>query len=315
MVMVKPGILLVFISTMFASAADSDGAFGGGGVSITGVGFSDTAILIVSLLGFVFLATTVYSLILLRVQSKEEFEKAEEEKLDYGEQLERADVATLTRAQRRQRAQLIMKRNRRAAPVGGHHEDPGADDDDIGDDHVQGQHLSRKERQKAAKAAEREERKLFEEQRREMQKDAQEAAKREKKERERLEAERLEEERKLRLLAKEAQEQAEYEEWNTFLTSPNEEETMTVAEFVIYAQEEKVVSIDRLADRFQRPSEQVCTRIQELVSSCRLTGVIDGGRFIYITPDEMDAVAQSILEKKQITLTDLANSTSSLIKI
>jgi len=290
------------------AAVDSDGPFGSG--ADIGVGFSDAAILVVSLLGFAFLATTLYSLILMRVQSKEEFDKAEEEKLDYDEQLERADVATLTRAQRRQRAQLIMKRQRRID--GGTHEEQEDAEQEFDDEHA---HLSRKERQKAAKAAEREERKLFEEQRREQQMEAQEAAKREKKVRERLEAERMEEERQMRLQAKEAQEQAKYEEWNTFLKSRNGNDVMTVREFVDFVQQEKVVSVDSLADRFQRPSEQVLVRIEELVSDCRLTGVVDDDRFIYITPEEMAAVANFILEKKQASSQEVALSTGSLIKL
>lgn len=294
------------------AVSDSDGPFGGGGE--VGVGFSDAAILVVSLLGFLFLATTVYSLILLRVQSKEEFEKAEEFKLDYDEQLERADVATLTRAQRRQRAQLIMKRNRRIAPLHGAEDAAEELEEHVLDD--RGPQLSRKERQKAAKAAERQERKLYEEERREQHKEEMEAVKREKKERERLEAERLEEERQQRLIAKEAQERAELEEFNTFLASHQDGgERMTVAEFDAYAKEEKVIYIDDLADRFHTPSEQVGKRIEELVASSRLTGVIDRGRFVYITHEEMKAIANSILEKKRVTLSEVSKLVDTLVKV
>lgn len=287
----------------------SDGPFGD--APDMSVGFSDAAILVVSLLGFLFLATTIYSLILMRVQSKEEFEKAQDEQLDYDEQLEKADVSTLNRAQRRQRAQLIMKRQRRIAS---NSTTPHEEEDEEHEEEHHAQ-LSRKERQKAAKAAEREERRLFEGQRRELQRDAQEAAKREKKKRERLEAERLERKRQERLEAKEAQEEAEYREWNTFLALENGEEIMTVQEFVEHAREKKVVSIDSLAEQFQRPSDQVCKRIQELVDSSRLTGVVDKDRFIYITPEEMAAVAKSILDRKEVSLCDLAKSTGSLIKL
>jgi hypothetical protein len=86
-----------------------------------------------------------------------------------------------------------------------------------------------------AKTAEREERKLFEEQRRKLQLDAQEAAQKEKRERERLEAERI----------------------NTFLVSRDEETSLSVRDFCAYVEQHKLVSIDDLADRFQRPSGQV----------------------------------------------------------
>jgi hypothetical protein len=174
-------------------------------------------------------------------------------------------------------------------------------------------HLSRKERQKAAKVAEREERKLFEQERRQQQYEAQEAAKLEKKKRERLEAQRLEKERQMRLEAKNSQREAEYRKWNTFLAS--EERTMTVHEFVEYAKQQKIVSIDNLAEDYQRPSHQVQKRIQKLVDSCRLTGIIDGDKFIYMTNEELTLLANYILEREEVSLQELAKSTGSLIKL
>lgn len=286
---------------------DSEGPFGDG--ANISVGFSDAAILIVSLLGFCLLASTIYSLILLKVQSREEFDKAEEQKLNYDDQLDRADVATLNRAQRRARAKNIMKRQRRIAPVDNEEQDEAAQPEE--DEHLPP--LSRKEREKAAKAAEREERKLFEEQRRQLQLDAQEAAKKEKRERERLEAERIEEEKKLRLQANEAREKTKLEKYNTFLVSRDEETSMSVRDFCVYVEQHKVVSIDDLADRFKRPSGQVLERIQELVDTCRLTGVFDGERFIHISSDEMTRVATFITKQKQVTIQDVAKATHTLV--
>lgn len=196
-------------------------------------------------------------------------------------------------------------------------ENDAADEVDDGDDvHAQSQaHLSRKERQKAAKAAEREERKLFEEQRREQQRNLQEVARREKKERERLEVERIEKERKLRFKEREAREQAARDEWSTFMISRDGEEVMTVAEFVDLGKEHKAVSIDGLSDRFQRPSEQIVRRINELVNSCRVTGIVDRGRFIYITPDEMAAIATAVLDEKELSLKDTAKLARGIIKL
>lgn len=174
----------------------SEGPFGAG--AEIGVGFSDAAILVVSLLGFCFLASTIYSLILLKVQSRKEFDQAEERELDYDELLDRADVATLSRAQRRARAKNIMKRQRRvvAQPLDtGGNEQEDAHEQHLEEDDEPPAHTSltatRKERQKVAKMAELKERKLFDERRRQLQLDAQETATKEKKERERLEAERV----------------------------------------------------------------------------------------------------------------------------
>ena len=288
---------------------DSEGPFGDG--ANLSVGFSDVAILIVSLLGFCLLASTIYSLILLKVQSRQEFDKAEEQKLNYDDQLVRADVATLNRAQRRARAQYIMKRQRRIAiaPIDNEEQDAAAQPEQ--EEHLP--HLSRKEREKAAKAAGREERKLFEEQRRQLQLDAQEAAKKEKRERERLEAKRIKEEKELRLQVKEACEKTKLEHYNTFLVSRDDKRRMSVRDFCVYLEQHKVVSIDDLADRFQRPSRQVLERIKELVNTCRLTGVFDGDRFIHISSDEMTRVATFMTKQQQVTIQHVTKSTHTLV--
>ena len=83
----------------------SDGPFGI--VPDIGVGFSDTALLVVSVLGFVMLTVTVYSIIMLRLQSRDEFEQNEQNEMDYDTKLEHADIASLNRAQRRARAKAI----------------------------------------------------------------------------------------------------------------------------------------------------------------------------------------------------------------
>jgi hypothetical protein len=294
---------------------DSNGPFGDG--AEIGVGFSDAAILVVSVLGFCFLASTIYSLILLKVQSREEFDKAEEEKLDYDELLDRADVATLNRAQRRARAKNIMKRQRRMAPVdGGNEQQEDAHEPHSEEDEPLVHNLTtRKERQRAAKVAELRERRLFDERRRQLQMDAQETAKKEKKERERIEAERAEQEKKVRLKDEQDYEAAQRRKYNTFLVSSNGETSMSVRDFSVRVEQSKVVSIDDLADQFQRPSAQVAERIQELVDACRLTGVIDGDRFIHISSDELTRMASFVMKQKQVTIQEVAKSTHTLVSL
>jgi hypothetical protein len=296
---------------------DSEGPFGDG--AEIGVGFSDVAILVVSLLGFCFLASTIYSLILLKVQSREEFDKTEQEALNYNDQLDLADVATLTRAQRRARAKHIMKRQRRlmAPPLPLDDNDNEEQDEQEPPLHPE-EHfshtMSRKERQKSAKVAELKERRLFQDQRQQLQHDAQETAKKEKKERERIEAERMEQEKELRRNNTLLYEKTQQTKYNTFLVSrddDNEETTLTmsVREFCAHVQQNKVVSVDDLADRFHIPSAQVVERIQELVDTCRLDGVVDGDWFIHISSDEMTRVATLIMKQKQVTIQEVAKST------
>lgn len=157
--------------------------------NISGVAFSNKILLILSTIGFASLGITIYFLILRHVNNdnNEDGEgngqnnNALLQRNNYGENLDQSDVATLNRAQRRARAKFRMKKARRAAvaPAGGHAAGGGPDGEDAGDlivddahdlvlddngegDHADNlHHLSRKERQKAAKQMEKEERKLY----------------------------------------------------------------------------------------------------------------------------------------------------------
>lgn len=88
---------------------------------------------------------------------------------------------------------------------------------------------------------------------------------------------------------------------------------MSVQDFSAHVEQSTVVSIDDLADQFQRPSVQVVERIQELVDTCRLTGVIDGDRFIHISLDEMTRMASFIMKQKHVSIQEVANSTQTLV--
>jgi hypothetical protein len=304
--------------------AVADGPFG---ASDTGVGFSDVALIGVSVAGFCILASIVYSIILLRLQTRSEFEKQKAELDNYDDLLEQRDVATLNRAQRRARAKNIMKRQRRIAtePVL-----PEADadalvavvqqdqnnieDDDAGTTggNLQQQHLSRKERQKAAREAEKAERQLFQEERRLQQKESLQLAQEKKRERQEMQNKKTEFERKQRLLDREHQERAAYEQWRTFLVS--ESERMTVVEFIQHVQEHKTANLMTLSERFRVPIDKVQARVKELVSTCRITGIVtEDFNFIYITQEEMDKVASFILDSQEGTLKNLASEMTNLI--
>jgi ABC-type sulfate/molybdate transport systems ATPase subunit len=130
-----------------------------------------------------------------------------------------------------------------------------------------------------------------------------------------MEAERMEQEKKLRLKDEQDYETTQRRKYNTFLVSSNGEKEMSVRDFCFHVEQNKVVSIDDQADRFQRPSAQVVERIQELVDTCRLTGVVDGDRFIYISSDEMTRMASFIMKQKQATIREVAKSTHTLISL
>lgn len=62
--------------------------------------------------------------------------------------------------------------------------------------------------------------------------------------------------------------------------------------------------------------QAVIDRIHSLQSNGQLTGVIDDrGKFIYITREELKSVAKYIRQRGRVTLSELAESSNSLIQI
>jgi DDRGK domain len=257
------------------------------------------------------------------LQTREDFQKlhdeASGEALNYEERLVRADVATLSRAERRARARTIMKQKRRVTPAAqqprqvvveqdegddegqvgqampllqqdaqqhevGHQDDDGHDDGDHSlNHHHQQQHASRKERQRLAKLAEKEERRACVQERRQQQEQAQQVARHEKRERERLQAMRSEEERTMQKQQQQAQEQQRRVAWNTFLSSPKRAAmTLSVEEWInsIELKQQRTVNIDELAESFDLSTQHVKERIHELIRQRRVAGV-----FIISTTD------------------------------
>jgi hypothetical protein len=290
----------------------SDGPFEN--VPDIGVGFSDMVLLIVGGIGFIVLAVTAYSIVITRLKSSKEIEE-EEEELNYEDRLVNADVSTLNRAQRRARANYLMKQKRKvtAAGPGAENEDGEPQPEEEEDDQDSLRHLSREERKKAAKVAEKEERRLNEEERSRQQREAQEGAQQEKRERLKQEATRAEEERRLRLEQKEAQELEAYNQWKTFLQS--EDLSLSVLEWIKELQKNRTVHVDDIAERFGVPSSEVTVRIQELLDSDRVTGVLESdGRFVYFSQEELLSISSVIQGKDKISLQQIADTVSSIVE-
>nr|XP_033808975.1 DDRGK domain-containing protein 1 isoform X1 [Geotrypetes seraphini] len=171
--------------------------------------------------------------------------------------------------------------------------------------------------QREAEEAEREERKKLEQKR--------EEERRKEDERLRLEEERQEEEARK---AKEEEEQRQHEEYlklkETFeVEEEGLEEAMTeeesrsfLTEFIDYIKTSKVVLLEDLGSHFGLRAQDAIHRIQDLLSDGSLTGVIDDrGKFIYITHEEMTAVAQFIKQRGRVSIAELAQASNSLINL
>jgi hypothetical protein len=316
------------------------------------IGASDAVLLAVSFAGFCMLAWSMYSIVLAKLKTAEELrQEAEEREISYEERLAKADVSTLNRAQRRARAKHIMKQQRRLAGADGEMiDDPLHQEQQLvapqqqqqqqhqqqqHDEHVPAFHgdshhantqhlLSRKERQKAAKQVELQERKLLEEDRRNEQKKAQEAAKARRKTKELHKTLQMERERKERREQQEADELANYRAWKIFLENEksirnnhdengdgqNQSNTITVQEWIGELKENRIVYLSDLADRFEVDESAVHDRIQELLDTSRLCGILekdDGddessnyARFLYISANEMSELASFVKSQDQI---------------
>nr|XP_056711585.1 DDRGK domain-containing protein 1 [Euleptes europaea] len=171
--------------------------------------------------------------------------------------------------------------------------------------------------QREVEEAEREERRKLEQKR--------EEDRRKEEERLRQEEEQKEEEKKK---AKEEEEQREHEEYlklkESFVVEEegvdeamSEEESRSfLSELLNYIKSMKVVLLEDLASHMGLRTQEAISRVQDLMADGTLTGVIDDrGKFIYITPEEMTAVAEFIRRRGRVSITELAQQSNSLINL
>uniref|UniRef100_A0AAZ3Q352 DDRGK domain-containing protein 1 n=1 Tax=Oncorhynchus tshawytscha TaxID=74940 RepID=A0AAZ3Q352_ONCTS len=161
-----------------------------------------------------------------------------------------------------------------------------------------------KRAQREAELAEREERKKMQELR------EQERSKEDEKERQQEQKEEEEERR-----AKEEQEKEEEEEYLRLKQSFVVEE-QGEADDVTEEEDSKVVLLEDLASHFGMRTQDAIARLQDLLADGELTGVIDDrGKFISITPEELNAVAQFIKQRGRVSISELAQASNSLINL
>lgn len=293
-----------------------------------GVGFSDTFLLAASLTGLCVLAATAYSIIMVRLKTAKQVEADElADGYNYDQSLKQADVSKLSRAQRRARARAIMKEQRRVPeqavqPIVVLENTPALveDTDENGEDHFGDAFeddstveagssapppKTRKERQLAAKATEKQERHVLQEERQERQKKLQLAEQKTKREKLREETRRLESTRQLEKANKLAQARAQTDARNTFMSSADR--FQSVEDLISEMQEKRSVKTQDMAASFGVTQDVVIDRIQELVKEKRVSGVVESdGRFIYLSDEEMKAMADAILMAGEISAEEVA---------
>lgn len=228
------------------------------------------------------------------------------------------------------RAAVARNPRARLRAAAAHHEDEHEEDGDrtpASDIDPEGK-LGAKKRAKLEAKAERKAQREAEERMREDKKKRQEKLEVEKKlaeEKEKLEeVKREEEERK----AKEEKEKKEYEEYLKMKEAFTVEEEgfdenaegvsseNLLQEFIDYIMCKKVVVLEDIAAHFKLKTQSVIDRIQELQKNGSLTGVVDDrGKFIYISQEELEAVAKFVKQRGRVSLTELVENSNLLINL
>jgi len=95
-----------------------------------------------------------------------------------------------------------------------------------------------------------------------------------------------------------------------------EDEQNLLKMFLDYIKENKVCYVDALASEFGLRNPDAVKRINSLMESGDLTGVLDDrGKFIYITMDELSSVAKWINLKGRVSLEEIQRESNKLIKL
>ncbi|XP_029449719.1 DDRGK domain-containing protein 1 [Rhinatrema bivittatum] len=279
------------------------------------------------------LAAGVLALVLLLVSRL----RGREQPADREDQRDVASVAARARPQTEERGEGMPRRRRNMNRMMAQRRAQQVEEEEEMEEMVERDEAT--EVQTSGKIGAKKQKKLEEKQARKAQREAEEAEREERKkldlkraeerhreeERLRLEEERQEEEKRK---AKEEEEQRQHEEYlklkESFVVEDEGiEEAMTEEEvccfltkFIDYIKTSKVVILEDLGSHFGLRAQDAISRIQDLLSNGTLTGVIDDrGKFIYITPEEMTAVAQFIRQRGRVSITELAQASNSLIKL
>lgn len=251
-------------------------------------------------------------------RSQDEPQQQEERQVPRGETVVRA---TGTRRMRRRPAAGASSSRNVEATV----EDSGAESDD---EVVGGAYHEDKASKKEKKRQEREAQRQAEEASRDSRLTKQDryAEIRRRKEEEREAKERmLEEEAKARQAKEEETAALEFDKWKGEFSVDAEGSTGNdlqdgnqdlLSDFVEYIKKHKCLPLEDLAAEFKLRTQECINRITSLESMGRLSGVMDDrGKYIYISQEEMRAVADYIKRQGRVSISHLASKSNQFIDL
>nr|XP_039263693.1 DDRGK domain-containing protein 1-like [Styela clava] len=95
-----------------------------------------------------------------------------------------------------------------------------------------------------------------------------------------------------------------------------EQEQSKLQIFIDYIKENKVVLLEDLASHFGMRTQEAIDRVKDLLEDESITGVIDDrGKLIYITMDELQAVASFVKRRGRVAISDIAAESNKLIDL
>ncbi|XP_023522553.1 DDRGK domain-containing protein 1-like [Cucurbita pepo subsp. pepo] len=200
----------------------------------------------------------------------------------------------------------------------------GSDDEIAADEYHDGRVSKKKEKKRQEREAQRQAEQASRDSR-VTKKDRYEEMRR-KKDEEREEQERLlEEEAKARKAKEEEAAALEFEKWKGDFSVDAEGTTEAeveggnqdlVSAFVDYIKCHKCVPLEDLAAEFKLRTQECINRITSLESMGRLSGVMDDrGKYIYISKEEMQAVAEYIQRQGRVSISHLASKSNQFIDL
>ncbi|CAI9088488.1 OLC1v1022824C1 [Oldenlandia corymbosa var. corymbosa] len=203
--------------------------------------------------------------------------------------------------------------------------DDESDNEDAGENgYYAAKGSKKKEKKRQEREAQRQADEAARESRRTKQDRYEEMRRRKDEEREALEL-KLEEEAKARKAKEEEAAALEFEKWKGEFSIDEEGTTANETEdgnqdllsgFVDYIKNQKCIPLEDLAAEFKLRTQECINRITTLEDMGRLSGVMDDrGKYIYISQEEMNAVADYIKHQGRVSISHLASKSNQFIDL
>ncbi|KAK4439835.1 DDRGK domain-containing protein 1 [Sesamum alatum] len=200
----------------------------------------------------------------------------------------------------------------------------GSDEEEAADGYYAAKASKKKERRRQEREAQRQADEAARDSRKTKQDHYEEMRRRKDEEREAQER-KLEEEAKARKAKEEEAAALEFEKWKGEFsidaegTTENEVQDGSqglLYEFVEYIKKHKCVPLEDIAAEFKLRTQDCINRITSLESMGRLSGVMDDrGKYIYISLEEMKAVADYIKREGRVNISHLASKSNQFIDL